>query len=91
MDDDFVATDLVEDEIGIGRRRYAADAWISGWRADVGILQKQIDDSANATLDIARAARGPGSDIAEDLVEIRQRGKRVAQPHRPCLAQTART
>ena len=91
MDDDLVTDDLVENEIGVGWRRYAADTRIGGRCTDVGILQQQVDDGVDAMLHVARASWRLGDDIIEDLIEIGERGKCVAQPHKPCLAQTSRT
>ena len=73
VDDDLVSGDLIEDEIRIGRCRYAANAWIGRRRADIGILHEQVDDGANAGLHVARALRGPADDVVEDLIEISER------------------
>ena len=50
MNDDFGLGGLVENDIGVRRRREAADDRIVRAGADVGINQQKVDDGLNAGL-----------------------------------------
>ncbi len=59
--------------------------------ADLGMKQQKVDDRLNSGLNAARPTWRMSGDVVKDRAEIGERGKRVAEFHNPCLAQTART
>src|SRR5262249_31756551 len=55
------------------------------------MLQQQIGDGASSGMNSLGSLRQPVSDGIQNRYEVGKRGKRVTQPYRPCLAQTACT
>jgi hypothetical protein len=56
VNDDLGLGNFLEDQIRVWRRRHAADDRIVGSAANVGILQQQLGDRANAQLNAALLA-----------------------------------
>jgi hypothetical protein len=50
-----------------------------------------IDDGLNAGLNTLSTPQRMGRDIIRDRAKLGERRNRVAKPHKPCLAHTART
>lgn len=57
MDYKLIGGRLVENQVGIGIDRNAANAPLAAKRRGVGILQNQIDDRLDPRLDAKRALR----------------------------------
>src|SRR5262245_13996950 len=91
MNDDLILCCFVEDEIGIRGRRHAPDAGIIRPHSRMRVPEQQINDAPDASLDACRSLRRTCGDVVEDRCKIGKRGKRIAQPHRPCLAHNAQT
>jgi len=91
MNDDFSVSRFVEDEIGIRPRRHSPNRGVVGHSASLRIPQQQIGHSANSNLDTRSPLRGTINDVIQNRFKVSKGRKRIAQPHRPCLAHTART
>jgi len=57
MNDDFGFRGLIKNEIGIRRRRQAADHRNIRAGADVGMQQEEVDDSLNTSLNLLGSLR----------------------------------
>jgi len=57
MNDDFGFRSLIENEIGIRRRRQAADHRIIRAGTDVGMQQEETDDGLNTGLNVLGSLR----------------------------------
>jgi hypothetical protein len=66
MDDDFGLGRLIENEIGIRRRRHSADGRIVRAGADIRMRQQKIDDELNARLNVPGALRRMSRDVVEE-------------------------
>src|SRR5262252_10457056 len=91
VNNDLVVGSLVEDKVWIRRCRHTPNGGVVGRHASQRILQEQIGDGTNSGMDELGALRRALSDIIQNRCEVGKGGKRITQPHRPCLAQTART
>src|SRR5262245_31422173 len=91
MNNDLGLRGLIENEIGVGRRRYPADGRIVRAATDMRMPQQKVGEDLNAGLDSPRALGRMGGDVVENCAEVGEGWKGVAKPHRPCLAHTART
>src|SRR5713226_7731326 len=91
MNDDLGLRGLVENQIGVRRRRHPADGRIVRAAAHVRMLQQKVGEGPNAGLNAPRALRRMGGDVIEDRAKVGKGRKGIAKPHRPCLAHTART
>src|SRR5262245_2921395 len=91
MDDDFVSGHLVEHQVWIRRSVDPADGWIVRLQSDARVRRQQVENSLNASMDTRRTLRRMDSDVIENGGQIGKSRTRIAQPHRPCLAHTART
>jgi hypothetical protein len=92
MNDDLGLSGLVENQIGVRRRRHATDSRIVRASADVGMQQQKIGDSLNAGLNPPRALRRMGGDVIEDRAKVGKGRKGIARssqtvfgPHRQHL------
>jgi hypothetical protein len=65
VNNDFVVSDAIEDRIGVGSSDSPAHAAARCFRADLGVLKKQMDDLLNPHADVARAPRISMLDIFE--------------------------
>src|SRR6267378_2869230 len=70
----------------IAGKTYVQDAFAGRW-----ILQEQIGDGANSGMDAFGSLRRAVSDVIQNRCEVGKSRKRITQPHRPCLVQTACT
>ena len=75
-------------DVRIGRGRHAPNSRIVGRRT---IPQEQIGDGANSGVDALGPLRRAIGDEIQNRSEVGKGRKRITLPHRPCLAQTART
>ena len=91
MNDDFLVGDLVKDQEWIGRCRQTANSRIIGPGTNFRMVEKQPDEFLDASLHAVRALRRRSGNVVENRLEIGKSWECVAEPHRPCLAQTART
>jgi hypothetical protein len=66
MNDDLTLGDFVKDEIGVRRRRHAADCWIERAAANVGTQQQKIGEGLDAGLNPPGTLRRMGGDVIED-------------------------
>lgn len=91
MNDNFVVTNFVEHQIRIRRHNQTADSWIVRAPAHQGVGRQKIDEGFNPGLDADRASWRARREVIKKFVKIGERRKGVADLHRPCFAQTART
>jgi hypothetical protein len=82
---------FVENQIGVGRGCHAADRRIVRRRSDPWVFQQQVGDCLDPRLYPDCSLGRPICDVSQNLFEISERWDRVAEPHSPYLAQTART
>jgi hypothetical protein len=76
-------------EIRITPRRKHARLLYPGAPPALGKFSDQLNGFANCSLDAPRAARTPLIDVPEDQLDVATRARRVANPHTPCLFQSA--
>ncbi len=91
MNDDFSVSRFAKDKIWIWLGRDAPNGGVVGHRASQRITQQQICDSANSVMNARGSLWGMIDDVIQNRCKVSKSRKRVAQPHRLCLAQTART
>src|SRR5690348_10889295 len=91
VNDDLRRRDLVENQIGIGRRRDAADRRVARAATNMGMQQEEVGDYFDAGVHTSDTLRRLCGDVIEDVTEIGERRDGIAKLHRPCLARTART
>ena len=76
VNDDLGLRGLVENEIGVRRRRHPTDGRIVGAAADLGMQQQKVGEGLNAGLNPPRAPRRMGRDVIEDRAKVGE-GRRV--------------
>ncbi len=91
MNDDRIACYFIKDQIRKRRCGDTPDCWIVCLRAEFRMGGKQVNNRLKPGVDTCCALRRLGGDVFKDSVQLSERRSGIAQPHRPCLAQIART
>src|SRR5579862_5881811 len=91
VNDDFFVAGFIEDQIRIRGYRHTSHGGIAGACAYERVSRKSFNGGLNSRLNTARALWRMAGDETENVVEVRERPKRIADLHKPCFAQTART
>ena len=89
-DDDFVFSGLVENYIGVGLRRDPPQSLKTRQPAGSRLIEKEIEDGLDATLNTPGALRRRLSDLRKNALKFGRGIGGKAQPQRPCFAQIAR-
>src|SRR6202035_1983863 len=91
VNNDFGLSDFIKDEVRIRQRRQPTNGRILGANADMWMTCEKLDDALYTGLDAICALRRMLGNIVEDQTKIGKCRGRVANLHRPCLAQMERT
>lgn len=83
MDDDLGVRDLVEDQVGIGRRRQASDRRVFRALADEGVSRKLVDQGLDALPNAAGPLGRPRVEVPGKVPQVGKGRRRIAQLHKP--------
>src|SRR5271166_3454831 len=89
--DDFVGGRFIEHEMWVRGDDQTPGPRIVRLRPNERVARQEADGRPDFRLNALRAARVAMCSVLEDRLEIGERRTRIANPHRPCLAQAART
>jgi len=91
VNDDFDLAALIKHQVRIRPHNQPTDRRVVRLCSNQGMRRQEIYESPNASLYTDRALRGARREIIQNGVKVGECGKRVANSHNPCFAQTART
>src|ERR1700688_286092 len=91
VNDDYGLGDFIKDEVRIRQRRQPTNCRILGANADMWMTCEELDNALYARLDASGTLRRMPGNVVEDQTKIGKCRGRIANLHRPCLAQMERT
>ena len=82
---------FIENQVRVRRRRDEPQSWIVRERPRKRMLRKQGNNLLDPNLHLARPLRRTYGNVVEQFSQFAGSSGGIANPHRPCFAQMART
>ena len=89
MNYDFIGRHFVVDHIGIGQRQRTSYGRLVGRRANEREICKEPDRAFDASINLPRTARALRRNMGNDLLQLSEGGRRIANSHTPRSRQKA--